>query len=74
MKALGSDTAKKIRYNPTSDVLYFLFAEGQEARFEEPIPGVHVEFDESDNLIGVEVLNASRIIKNLFDQYPINTN
>jgi len=56
------EAAKHIRYSPESDVLYFLFAEGEEDHFEEPIPGVHVEYDEAGKVIGIEVLNASRIL------------
>jgi uncharacterized protein YuzE len=37
MKAL--EAAKRIRYSPDSDVLYFLLAEGEEEYFEEPIRG-----------------------------------
>ena len=70
MKTLDAEIAKKIRYSPDSDVLYFLFAEGKEDRFEEPIPGVHVEYDEAGNLIGVEILNASKLLKGLFAQLP----
>lgn len=64
MKALEIEDTKRIRYSPKSDVLYFLLAEGEEEYFKEPIPGVHVEFDERGNVIGVEVLNASKVLKN----------
>ncbi len=66
MKAL--EAAKRIRYSPDSDVLYFLLAEGEEEYFEEPIPGVHVEYDESGRVIGVEVLNASRVLKHFLQR------
>ena len=63
MKALELEAAKRIRYSPESDVLYFLFSEGEEERFEEPIPGVHVEYDDVGNVIGVEILNASKVLQ-----------
>lgn len=52
-----------IRYSPESDALYLLFAEGEEAYFDEPIPGVHVEYDGRDNVIGIEILNASSVLQ-----------
>lgn len=64
MKALEIEDAQRIRYSPDSDVLYFLLAEGEEEYFEEPIPGVHVEYDERGRVIGVEVLNASKVLQN----------
>jgi len=50
-----------IRYRPEGDVLYLLFAEGEEAYFDEPIPGVHVEYEGRDNVI--EILNASDVLQ-----------
>jgi uncharacterized protein YuzE len=61
MKAL--EAAKRIRYSPDGDVLYFLLAEGEEEYFEEPIPGVHIEYDEIGNVIGIEILHASKLLK-----------
>lgn len=73
-ESLGADIAKKIRSSPDSDVLYFLFAEGQEDYFDEPIPGVHVEYDETGNVIGVEVLNVSKSLKGFVDSLPPTNN
>ncbi len=68
MKALEVEAAKHIRYSPDSDVLYFLFVEGEEEYFEEPIPGVHVEYDENGNVIGVEILHASKVLKHFLQR------
>jgi uncharacterized protein YuzE len=68
MKAPEVKDAQRIRYSPDSDVLYFLLAEGEEEYFEEPIPGVHVEYDESGHVIGVEILNASQVLKNFLQR------
>jgi uncharacterized protein YuzE len=68
MKALEMEETKQIRYSPDSDVLYFLLAEGEEEYFEEPIPGVHVEYDESGHVIGVEILNASKVLRNFLQR------
>ena len=67
-QSLELEAAKRIRYSPESDVLYFLFAEGEEEYFEEPISGVHIEYDEKGNLLGIEVLNASWVLKDVLAQ------
>lgn len=67
-KSLELEAAKYIRYSPESDVLYFLFAEGEEEYFEEPIPGVHVEYDEKGSILGIEVLHASRVLQDVLTQ------
>ena len=65
MNIMELEEEKGIHYSPVSDVLYFLFAD--EARSgshnEEALPGVHVEYDEEGKVIGFEVLNASRVLK-----------
>jgi len=50
-------------YDPQSDVLYFLVRDGEEDRFEEVAEGVNVELDEEGQLLGVEILNASRFLR-----------
>lgn len=60
-----------IRYRPDSNVLYFLFAEGEEEYFDEPIPGVHVEYDGRDNVIGIEILNASDLLQDFIQHLSI---
>ena len=52
--------AKRYYYDEESDSLYICIGEGKEERFEEIVPGIHIEFDEKDEIIGVEILNASR--------------
>lgn len=52
-----------VHYDPQSDVLYLLVREGEEERFEEVAEGVNVELDEEGQLLGVEILNASRFLR-----------
>ncbi len=52
-----------VHYDPQSDVLYFLVRDGEEDRFEEVAEGVNVELDEEGQLLGVEILNASRFLR-----------
>jgi len=52
-----------VHYDPKSDVLYFLVKDGEEERFVEVADGVNVELDQEGQLLGVEILNASRFIR-----------
>jgi uncharacterized protein YuzE len=52
-----------VHYDPQSDILYLLVREGEEERFEEVAEGVNVELDEEGQLLGVEILNASRFLR-----------
>jgi uncharacterized protein YuzE len=52
-----------VHYDPQSDVLYFLVRDGEEERFVEVAEGVNVELDEEGQLLGVEILNASRFLR-----------
>jgi len=50
-------------YDPVEDVLNLSIKEGEEERFEEIEPGVFVEFDKNDKIIGFEILNASKVLE-----------
>jgi uncharacterized protein YuzE len=52
-----------VHYDPQSDVLYFLVRDGEEERFVEVTEGVNVELDQEGQLLGVEILNASRFLR-----------
>ena len=54
---------KKYRYDEKSDSLYIYLKEGEEESFEEIVPGINVEFDKNNEIIGVEVLYVSRFAK-----------
>jgi len=56
-----------VNYDPSSDVLYLLTKEGVEAEFREVIPGVNVEMDEEGNVIGVEILGASKVLGHVLE-------
>lgn len=49
-----------IRYNKEADAIYIRFSDAQVAESDEDKPGVIIDYDESGNLIGIEVLNASK--------------
>ncbi|MSQ16727.1 MAG: DUF2283 domain-containing protein [Dehalococcoidia bacterium] len=52
----------KVHYDPEVDVLY-LAREGQEEEVVEVYPGLNLELDASGELIGVELLHASELLK-----------
>jgi uncharacterized protein YuzE len=49
-------------YDPEIDTLWLVSEQGRESRYEEPFPGVRVEFGERIQMIGVEIENFSRMV------------
>jgi len=54
---------KLIHYDKQSDVLYFGVQKGVEEEFVEIAPGIAAELNDEGRVIGIEVLNASRVLK-----------
>jgi len=54
----------KVFYDQKEDVLY-LGKKGQEEEIVELAPGINVELDGSGELIGVELFNASTLLKDV---------
>ena len=56
----------KIEYDPLRDLLYiWLSIPGEKAaRTETVTPGVHADFDRQGRLIGLEILDASEVLRN----------
>lgn len=54
----------RVFYDENEDILY-LAKEGHEAETEELSPGVNAELDINGNLIGVEIFNASSLLKDV---------
>ena len=52
----------KIKYFEGSDVLYYLISEGEEEEAIELAPGVTVELNKEKEIIGIEILDASRFM------------
>lgn len=50
-------------YDPESDVFYIGVKKGLEEEYEEIAPGINAELNEKGEVIGIEILNASRILK-----------
>jgi uncharacterized protein YuzE len=58
---------KKYNYDKESDSLFIYIKEGEEERFEEIMPGINIELDEQGDIIGIEILKASRFTNKLKD-------
>ena len=56
---------KKYSYDEKTDSLYINLRDGEEDSFDEVVPGINVELDEKGNVIGVEILKASRFSNKL---------
>jgi uncharacterized protein YuzE len=54
----------RVFYDEKEDILY-LAKQGQEEEVMEVAPGVNGEFDKGGQLIGVELLNASMLLKDV---------
>jgi uncharacterized protein YuzE len=51
-----------LNYDTANDILYIVIREGEEHRFDEVAEGIIVEFDENDQLIGIEINDASQVM------------
>jgi len=52
---------EKYNYDKISDSLYIWLKEGEEEGFEEIVPGINVELDKDNNIMGIEILHVSRL-------------
>jgi len=50
----------KITYDPEVDVLRILFSNTHIEESDEDKPGVILDYDENGNIVGLEILDASR--------------
>ena len=51
-----------IEYDPESDMLYIKLTEGVSSESEEIAPGVVLDFDEQNRVVGIEIEDASKLI------------
>ena len=52
-----------VNYDYESDVLYIVAKKAKEEEFVEIAPGINVELDDRGQVIGIEILNASKCLK-----------
>lgn len=53
---------QKIYYDKKTDVLWMLIKSGPEETHQEVAPGVSVELGKKGELLGIEILNASKVL------------
>ena len=54
----------KVKYDKEVDVLYILFSENKIKESDEDKPGIIIDYDKKGAIVGIEVLNASKKMKN----------
>ena len=50
----------KIKYDKEADVIYIMLSENKVVESEENKSGIIIDYDENGDLVGIEVLNASK--------------
>lgn len=55
-------TKQKIYYDKKTDVLWIFVKSGPEDEHREVAPGISVELDKKGELLGIEILDASKIL------------
>lgn len=53
---------QKIYYDKKTDVLWLMVKKGPEEEQREIVPGVSVELGKNGELLGIEILNASKVL------------
>lgn len=53
---------QKIYYDKKTDVLWINIKSGPEEQYKEITPGIGVELNKKGELLGVEILNASKVL------------
>lgn len=54
----------KINYDPDVDIIRIIFKDSPIEESDEEKPGLIVDFDQEGNVVGLEILNASKRIDN----------
>ncbi len=50
----------KVKYDKEVDILYIHFSDGKIVESDEDKPGIILDYDENGNIVGIEMLNASK--------------
>ncbi|HAZ43202.1 MAG TPA: hypothetical protein DDW76_38525 [Cyanobacteria bacterium UBA11369] len=50
----------KVTYDPEVDVLYIIFSTAKIEESDEDKPGVILDYDANGNIVGIEILDASK--------------
>ncbi|MBI2121940.1 MAG: DUF2283 domain-containing protein [Candidatus Sungbacteria bacterium] len=52
-----------VHYDPEADVIAMYNGKGREEEFVEVAPNVSLELDKKGSVIGIEILNASKVLR-----------
>ena len=50
----------KIKFNKEADAVYLSFSDAEVAESDEDKPGIIIDYDKDGNIVGIEVLDASK--------------
>ncbi|MCC5942196.1 MAG: DUF2283 domain-containing protein [Balneolaceae bacterium] len=53
-----------IKYDQAADAMYLKFSDEEVVESDEDKPGIIIDYDESGNVVGIELLDASKRTKN----------
>ena len=53
-----------MKYDKDVDVLYLMFSENEIAESDEDKPGMILDYDSTGTIVGIEILDASKKMKN----------
>ena len=54
----------KVKYDKEVDVLYIVFSENKIKESDEEKPGIILDYDKKGSIVGIEILDASKKMKN----------
>lgn len=54
----------KVKYDKKVDVLYIAFSEEKIKESDEEKPGIILDYDKNGSIVGIEILDASKRMKN----------
>ena len=55
----------KVAYNPEVDIMPITLTDAKVQESDESLSGIVMDYDRKGNLVGIEILNASKKVKNL---------
>ncbi len=54
----------KVKYNREVDILYISFSKNKIKESDEDKPGIILDYDKQGSIVGIEILDASKKMKN----------
>ncbi|TSC75128.1 MAG: hypothetical protein G01um101430_629 [Parcubacteria group bacterium Gr01-1014_30] len=60
---MANNKKQFVHYDPEADAVSIYIGKGREEEFIEVVPNVSLEMDKKGAVIGVEILNASKVLR-----------